>query len=201
MFKNLTLAKRVNAILALSIVFLLVLATNRIDQKHFNVAQNSVNEVYNDRIVVQDYIFSISNVLFNKRLALKDSLIEQQDHKENEKIKQLLSDFQATKLTNAEAQHLKQLLDSFDELIRLEAQKKDQNSELLKDEISGNLETMQDNLLDLSEIQITESGDLINNAQKSLDMSALLSSLEIGFLIITGIAIQFIIFYRVKKSS
>ncbi len=76
MFKNLTLAKRVNAILALSIVFLLVLATNRIDQKHFNVAQNSVNEVYNDRIVVQDYIFSISNVLFNKRLALKDSLID-----------------------------------------------------------------------------------------------------------------------------
>jgi len=199
MFKNITLAKRINAILALSIVFLLVLATNRIDQKHFNVAQNSVKEVYNDRIVVQDYIFTISNVLFEKRLALTDSIIKGQYPKENEKISGLLADFQTTKLTHTEAEHLKQLVDNFEELIRLETQNMD--LELLNDKISKTLETMQANLLDLSEIQITESRDLTQNAQKSLDMSDLLSSLEIGFLIIIGIAIQFILFYRVKKSS
>lgn len=83
-------------------------------------------------------------------------------------------------------------MDNFEELIRLETQNMD--LELLNDKISKTLETMQANLLDLSEIQITESRDLTQNAQKSLDMSDLLSSLEIGFLIIIGIAIQFILF-------
>ncbi|MFI8380025.1 hypothetical protein [Leeuwenhoekiella sp. NPDC079379] len=202
MFKKISISKRVNAILALSIVFLLVLATNRIDRKHFEVAQNSVKEVYNDRVVVQDYIFSISNALFKKRLALKDSLIKLQHLKENENIRILLSNFKETKLTIAEARHLDKLQINFDRLIELESQNSQQviDTTVLKSKISQTLQAMQINLTDLSKIQIQESKDLTFNAQKSLDFSELLSNLEIVFLIITGIAIQFILFYRVKKS-
>ncbi|WP_028377325.1 hypothetical protein [Leeuwenhoekiella sp. MAR_2009_132] len=202
MFKKISISKRVNAILALSIVFLLVLATNRIDRKHFEVAQNSVKEVYNDRVVVQDYIFSISNALFYKRLALKDSLVKLQRLKENENIRTLLLNFKETKLTIAEARNFDKLQANFDRLIQLESQYSQpvKDTVVLKDKISQTLEAMQVNLKELSEIQIRESRDLTFNAQKSLDFSELLSNLEILFLIITGIAIQFILFYRVKKS-
>lgn len=202
MFKKISISKRVNAILALSIVFLLVLATNRIDRKHFEVAQNSVKEVYNDRVIVQDYIFSISNALFHKRLALEDSLVKLQRLKENDNIRTLLLNFKETKLTIAEARNLDKLQANFDRLIQLESQYSQpvKDTVVLKSKISQTLEAMQVNLKELSEIQIRESRDLTFNAQKSLDFSELLSNLEILFLIITGIAIQFILFYRVKKS-
>ena len=58
---------------------------------------------------------------------------------------------------------------------------------------------MDGDLLKLSEIQIQESKELTNDAHRSLSMSATISNLEIAFIIIIGIATQFILFYRVKK--
>lgn len=197
MSKRITLGKRVNVILALAIVFLLVFATNRIDQKHFEVAQKSVKEVYTDRVLVQDYIFSISNLLFTKRLALKDTAVESAHSSENKEIRQLLLDFNATKLTSAEVKYLNALEVNFKVLKRLELQEIQEKEE---SEYVKILEKMQATLQKLSEIQTRESKDLTHTAQKSLDMNQLLSNVEIGFLIVTGIAIQFVIFYRVKKS-
>ncbi len=70
MTKSLNTARRINTILALAVVFLLVLATNRIDQHHFKTAQANMNEVFEDRVLVQDYIFSISRELHTRQLKL-----------------------------------------------------------------------------------------------------------------------------------
>ncbi|WP_031425488.1 hypothetical protein [Flavimarina sp. Hel_I_48] len=201
--KKTTIAKRINTLLAISIVFLLILWTNRIDQKHFDIAQNSVNEVYNDRMVVQDYIFSISNVLFEKKMGLSDSLSKGIQHEENKVIQDYISDFRSTKLTISEGQHLEQLETDFERLVSLENKHiaSDGPRSLIKNKIHETLESMHSHLLNLSEIQLKESKNLIDSAQKSLDTSSLLSHIEIAFLIITGIAVQFIIFYRVKKTS
>ncbi|MFD2825700.1 MCP four helix bundle domain-containing protein [Leeuwenhoekiella polynyae] len=203
MISNLPLAKRINTILALSVVFLLVLATNKIDQHHFETAQKSVNEVFEDRVLVQDYIFSISNMLAAKRLALKDSAISKKLLENNEKIAKLLSDFQNTKLTGKESSQLRGLQESFEKIQILEPQiiQQTANFERLKTEIFNTLDTMQDALVTLSKIQVHESENLMHSAQKSLNTSKLISTLEIGFLIVIGIVIQITLFYRVKKSS
>ena len=182
MSRKISISKRINAILALLIVFLLVLATNRIDQRNFDVARECVTEVYKDRVLVQGYIFSISNVITNKKLSLKDSNSQNFNPKENERIDQLLDNFEATKLTISEGNHLK-------------------NSTDLKEKKDTTLKEMSASLIDLSKIQISASKDLTHSAQKSLEVSELLSNLEIIFLIITGIAIQFILFYRVRKTN
>ena len=57
------MGNRLNTIMALAVVFLMVLATNRIDQHHFETAQKTVNEVYKDRVMVQGYIYSIADCL------------------------------------------------------------------------------------------------------------------------------------------
>ncbi|RXG14277.1 chemoreceptor-like protein with four helix bundle sensory module [Leeuwenhoekiella aestuarii] len=203
MISNLPLSKRINKILALSVVFLLVLATNRIDQHHFETAQKSVNEVFEDRVLVQDYIFSISKMLAAKRLALKDSAISKKLLENNEEIAKLLSDFQNTKLTEKESNQLTVLQEGFEKIQVLESQIVQQsgNFERLKTENLNGLDTMQDALVALSKIQVHESKNLMHSAQKSLNTSKLISTLEIGFLIVIGIVIQITLFYRVKKSS
>ncbi|MEZ7494318.1 hypothetical protein QO206_02395 [Leeuwenhoekiella aequorea] len=201
MSRKISISKRINAILALLIVFLLVLATNRIDQRNFDVARECVTEVYKDRVLVQGYIFSISNVITNKKLSLKDSSSQNFNPKENERIDQLLDNFEATKLTISEGNHLKKLRESFETLTKLEAQQNVTNSTDLKEKKDTTLKEMSASLIDLSKIQISASKDLTHSAQKSLEVSELLSNLEIIFLIITGIAIQFILFYRVRKTN
>ena len=146
MISNLPLAKRINTIVALLVVFLLVLATNRVDQHHFETAQKSVNEVFEDRVLVQDYIFSISNMLVAKRLALKDGAISNRLVKNNEEITKLLSDFQNTKLTSKESNQLRGLQESFQKIQVLESQiiQQPASFERLKTKTFNALDAMQD---------------------------------------------------------
>ena len=69
------------------------------------------------------------------------------------------------------------------------------------EEILTNINIIKADLIKLSEIQIKESKNLTSIAQKSLDTNNLMSKLEIGFLVLIGLIIQFTIFYRVKKSK
>ncbi|WP_031425487.1 hypothetical protein [Flavimarina sp. Hel_I_48] len=199
---TITLAKRLNVILAISMIFLLILVTNRIDIKYSRDIQHYIKEVYNDRIKVQGYIFSISTILSSKRLALISKQIKQRSAEENERIDLLLSHFEATKLTVEEKKYFESLQVNFDKLIELEVMSSPlkENQELLRNKISKTLGLMDTALLKLSEIQIQESKELTNDAHKSLSMSATISNLEIGFIIIIGIAIQFILFYKIKKA-
>ncbi len=69
----------------------------------------------------------------------------------------------------------------------------------LRERKSDQLTALQQNLLELSEIQVRESRRLTRESQKSLDVSNLLANLEIFFLIVIGIALQVLIFYKSKK--
>jgi len=51
----------------------------------------------------------------------------------------------------------------------------------------------------LAEIQLKEGEVLNKSAEKSLDFTAFISQLEVIILILTGIIVQFLIFYRPKK--
>ena len=68
-----------------------------------------------------------------------------------------------------------------------------------KERTNNRLNALQQNLLELSEIQVQESRRLTREAQKSLDVNDLLANLEIFFLIVIGIALQVLIFYKSKK--
>ena len=196
MQKSITFSQRVNTILALAIVFLLVLATNRIDQKHFETAQKAVNEVFKDRVLVQGYIFSISNTLRAKQLALTHGVSESKAYRANAEIDTLIKKFQDTRLTRTEAQLLSNFKTDFKKLKQLESAPSESVDTGSQNQI---LNAMQDKLESLSEIQIHESRSLTRGAQKSLDLSALLSNIELLFVIIIGVVLQILMFYRSKK--
>lgn len=191
-----SISNRVNIGLALSIVFLLVFATNRLDKKHFDTVQNTVLTLHTDRVIAQDFIYKMNTIIYNKQLSMLTESPKSVNYNLNRDFNLLIEKFSETKLTKKEGEIFEKLKVDFNNLIKLEAENSENN-----DEIIANINIIKSDLITLSEIQITESKSLTSIAQRSLDTNNVMSNLEIGFLVFIGLIIQFTIFYRVKKSK
>jgi len=191
-----SISNRINIGLALSIVFLLVFATNRLDKRHFDTVQNTVISLHTDRVIAQDFIYKMNAIIYNKQLSLLTESPKSVNHNLNRDFNLLIEKFSETKLTKKEGEIFEKLKGDFNRLIDLEAKNSENN-----DEIIANINIIKSDLIQLSEIQITESKNLTSVAQRSLDTNNVMSNLEIGFLVFIGLIIQFTIFYRVKKSK
>ena len=196
--KKTSFSNRLNIGFALLVVFLLVLATNRIDQRHFETAQDTLTTVYNDRVVAQDYVYKMNNIMHKKRLQLLDSTVTDSQENLNKEFTTLIDVFSTTKLTRKESKTFNDLKQNFETLQHNENKVEDQlnNKKLIE-----NISTIETDLNNLALIQVSESKYKVGIAQKSLDTNNLMSNLEIGFLVLMGTIVQLIIFYRIRKSS
>lgn len=197
MTKNITIYNRINIGLAVTIVLLLVFATNRIDKRHFETIQNTIATLHTDRVVAQDFIYKMNTIIYQKQLLKVDE--SDKNKNLNKDFYALLDNFSQTKLTIKEAEIFEKLKTDFAQLILKE--KKVAEGSMLKDTLINRLNSIKSNLVHLSEIQISESKHLTGLAQKSLDTNNLMSNLEIGFIVLIGLLLQYTIFYRVKKSK
>ncbi|KPM31999.1 Hypothetical protein I595_1646 [Croceitalea dokdonensis DOKDO 023] len=182
--------------------FLLVLGSNRLDQKHFSTVQNTVNSVYKDRVVVQDIIYRINNLFHKKELRFIRNGNFTDMVKENKEIDELLLNFGGTKLTQNESRLLTTLNQQFSKIQELEGKVANPTADFEADlGIVGikTLKEMQKNLDALAAIQLSESEQLTELSNKSLGMNIMLSKLEVGFLILFGAAMIFMIFYPKPK--
>lgn len=194
MFTKLPIPQRIQVGLILGIAFLLVFGSNRLDRRHFDTVQNTVNSVYKDRVVVQDFIYQLNKIFYHKELLLAQNQNIRHDQGQKQQIKHILEDFRATELTSKELGLLLELNDSFASLMEIEqAENKRTTSEnhLLA---VNKLNEIQNKLDGLAEIQLNESEQLTQLSNKSLDMNSLMSKLEISFLIIIGILMLALIY-------
>jgi len=201
---KLTNGQRMQVGFILAIAFLLVLGSNRLDQRHFSNIQTTVNSVFKDRVVVQDFIYQLNNIFHKKelRLLLNDDF--KAITSENQKVEQLLIDFSTTKLTLKESNLLKDLNIGFSKLSVLENKIAVSPTGIISDNGTIAIKTLmqiQRELDGLAEIQLNESAQLTQLSKKSLGMNMLISQLEVAFLIIIGIAMLVLIFYPIKKAS
>lgn len=202
MFTKLTTPQRIQIGLVLAMAFLLVLGSNRLDQRHFSTIQTTVNSVHNDRVVVQDYIYQLSAIFHNKELKLVKN--DSPDTSQNEKVGQLLIDFGNTELTNDERNQLNKLNEQFGTLQDLEKKIMEPSTTIDADLgiiAESTLDEMQLSLDALAKIQLSESAQLTQLSQKSLGMNIMLSKLEVAFMIIIGIAMLALIFYPVGTAQ
>lgn len=194
------MSNRINFALALAIVFLLVLATNRIDKQHFEAIQGTLTTLHKDRVMAQEYVYQMKGIIYEKKIALLDSSSMASQTDLNNKFEILIDIFETTKLTRNEAKIFNNLKEHF-EKVKLSEKNIIANIGKTKKNERDYLKTIKADLDNLSMIQLSESKNLIDIAQKSLDSNNLISKFEIGFLILIGIVLQFIIFYRVKKNK
>lgn len=195
MVGKLSIRQRIQVGFVLATAFLLVLASNLLDRKYFSTIQETVKSIYDDRIVVQDYIYQLQDMAHEKEIAF----IKGENLEENKDIKVLLNDFSKTKLTRDEARLLKQLDHQFSGLEPLELAISTKTvSQAEKVKALDQLDRIHKTLDGLEKIQLEQGGVLTQLSEKNLRVNKMLSNLEIAFLTIIGVSILILVFYPVK---
>ncbi len=192
MIFKMNLRERIHSGIILAISFLLVLASNRLNRRNFSTVEHTVNTVFKDRVVAQEYIYKLNNLFhgLEMQLAIGDPLAP--TDAAHAEINILLADFATTQLTAEEAQQFRALQKEHERLQTLVASNVPQEG----NEKALLLQSIGTHLDQLARIQLSESRNLTQLSNKSLRMNQLLSNLEITFLILLGLLFLFVMFNR-----
>ncbi|MFC4689929.1 MCP four helix bundle domain-containing protein [Dokdonia genika] len=192
--------QKFNLAIALLVVFIIVIATNLVDKRHFNTAQETVTTIYEDRVVAQHYLFKMNSIIYQKEEQFLKKSATNTVIEEDATLEALMDKFSATKLTPAERENFESLQEHIAILHRIEDKYRNQSdaSEQAIPKIFSKIKTDLNNLAD---IQMKEGENRLLSAKKSLSTTNFLSHLEIIIVIVVGIIVQFIIFQRVKTTS
>lgn len=195
---KLTLKQRINAGFILAMAFLLVFASNRLNRRNFANVEQNVSSVFEDRVVVQEYIYRLNNIFHRKELSLVKSVENLGVSNANDDIEKLISDFANTKLTREESMHFNHLRENYSKLAALENNMVNQGpiEEEMKIKMGYLLNDIGSNLDRLSEVQLSEGRQMTQVSKKSLGMNQMLSNLEVAFLVVIGLLFLLLVVNR-----
>lgn len=195
-----TLFNKFKWILGISMIFLLIIATNLIDKNNFARVRDSVSTIYEDRIVANDIIFEISNAIHKKEIAivLSDAVFFNRINIDiNKTIEDNISKYSNTKLTRKEA-ILFSDLKNYLEVLKNEEKKYIDSNFTDNEFLINSISLITENLFSLSKIQLEEGKRQMSISQKALAKVDLFTQIEIYFLIFLAIIIQIIVMYEKK---
>lgn len=198
-----TFFNKIKWILGILMVFVLIVTTNLIDRNNFIRVKDSVVSIYEDRLVAKNLILDISKSIHKKEMAvaLTDSIFfEDTNNEENKNIQNLISKFEATKLTKEESETFGNLKDNLKQLSNTESKFISSNF-TYKDDMFKQISKIKRNLEDLSKIQLLEGSKQMFISKKAIDSVELFTQIEIYLLIFLAIVIQIIVMYNPKKES
>lgn len=198
-----TFFSKLKWVLGILIVFLLIITTNLIDRNNFVRVKESVETIYEDRLVAKDLIYEMMNSIHKKEIALvkKDiNFYKIENSKIDAKIDNLILKFENTKLTNSESGIFDNLKNNLNALFEVEKKLKDSNYTYNSKALSQ-IQRVKQDLDDLSEIQLDEGSRQLSISKRAIDNVELFTQLEIYVLIIMAIAIQIIIIYKPKNEK
>lgn len=201
-----SIRRKLSAAFLLSAVFLLLFVTNVIDSKNVTQLGSSFSSVYEDRLLVESYIYRMSEHLFRKKFMLDTcnsyasavrikSLIDDF----NQSIVQMISEYENTRLTQDEAIYFDKFKANVAGLIRYE---QDYFNSISNGEVNAMARSMintqfneaSHNLDRLSSIQVSEGKILNELSKKIVAGSWLRTRFEIAILIAIGLIILVLVF-------
>lgn len=194
------------AALVFTLVLTLMLSKNLADNKRSEELNTTFNSVYEDRLVVEHYIYKLTTLLYENRLML-DGCMDQSDLQvlkqkirgNNAQINGILTKYEATQLTEREAAVFEML--KYD-IVAIE---------IFENELIGNIQhtslseipvvPMSSSFLaagmhlsELSNIQMAIGRDLRDNSRQMIAGGAMLSKMEIAILILMGLFVHILLF-------
>lgn len=182
----------------LAIVLLGVFVKNVIDRNNVSELGDSFSSVFEDRLLVESYIYKLSDHLYQKQM-LMDQCSEQGNLEQiksiitqhNVAIMTLIHEYEKTKLTNEESLVFDSFKKNVQEMIMLEAQYlKSQNTSQAVSSIDQEFITATNNLNTLSGIQIAEGRSMTDQSKKIVAGSSMLTQFELAMIIVIGLIIQ-----------
>lgn len=198
--------RKIKTALLLAAIFVLLFLKNSMDSRTVAELGASFSSVYEDRLLVESYIYRMSDHLFRKKIMI-DSVASAQDALlirptimlYNDTIRSIIVAYEKTKLTEMEEIYFNDFRENVTRLIGLENTYFDgASTEIRTGEVKELLDAQFNdafaNLHLLSGIQLTE-GKLLNDYSKKIVAgSEILTKFEIGILVAVGLMIMVLVF-------
>lgn len=204
--KNKNQNRKLKAAIVLTILIAMIFGKNVLERKNFNELGDSFISFYEDRLMVESYIFSISEKLFRIKLLVNHCEFES-DYSHviddivayEEAILKLVVDFENTKLTNVEAGFLNDFKGIIQDNLRISdyallySDESGINAAKVK-EYNSYIERAIVDLDKLSQIQLDEGKILAMNSDKVVNRSKIWAQFEVAALVILLVIIYLLIY-------
>ncbi len=190
-------------ILGILMVFVLIITTNLIDRNSFIRVKDSVVTIYEDRLIAKNIIYEISKAVQQKEIAAltaDTTFYSQRKVDVDRDLESLTARFEATKLTTEESAKFQELKDNLDRLSKAENSFAGSDTDKRK-AVIDRIGQIQENLDDLSDIQISEGSRQLAISKRAIDTVELFTQLEIYLLVFLAIVVQIIVMYNPKGKA
>ncbi|SEJ56956.1 Four helix bundle sensory module for signal transduction [Cyclobacterium xiamenense] len=199
-------AFKIKIAIALSLVLFLIFAKSLVDKSNVDELEASFVSVYEDRLVVQDYIFNITELLFRMRLLVADTesleqylSVKKQVMDYHDQILNIISSFEETHLTPKESEYLKEFKSLITEKLEIESyftdlEESEQNYQTTVEKFNTDFERVFYDLRELSKIQLREGEKLTNLSYRIKARSDIWMQFEYAVLFVLLIIISMLIY-------
>lgn len=199
-------SSKLKAAIILTFLIVLIFGKNVLERRSFNELGDTFVSVYEDRLVVESYIFSISEKLFRIKLLVNHCQFES-DYSHvldeisayEEEILGVVNEFERTSLTTIEKEFLTDFKTIISDNLRISdygllySDDKGINEAKVK-EYNAYIEKALLDLEELSQIQIEEGKRLAQNSEKVVNKSKIWAQFEVAALIILLVVIYLLIY-------
>jgi hypothetical protein len=204
--------RKLKAMVIISVLVLLLYGKNLLERRSFRTISNTFTEVYNDRLVVESYIFQISEKLFQIQKLIDHCDLDYDYSKvineiavSEKEILGIVTEFEATSLTEEETAYLTDFkkiiqndlnIKSYDLLIT-------DSSQVNRDQVKvydQKINRARQDLDNLSKIQLEEGEKLISKAKILVNRSQIWAQFEVALLIILFVVV-FLFLFRKSEST
>jgi hypothetical protein len=200
--------RKITGFLIIGVLVVMLYGKNLLERQSFRSVSSTLSDVYEDRLLVESYIFKISEKLFTIQKLVDHCTINfdyskavLEISKEEQEILKLVSAFEATQLTEQEAT----LLADFKRIIEKDLSIK--SYQLLYNDSTGVNEVQvkvydqkiaraQQDLEKLSSIQLEEGEKLVSKAKTLINRSQIWAQFEVALLLIFVLVIYIYIFKK-----
>ena len=200
--------RKISGFLIIGVLLVLLYGKNLLERQSFRAVSGTLSNVYEDRLLVESYIFQISEKLFKIQRLVDHCTINYDYSKavveismEEQAILKIVGAFESTELTEQEAL----LLADFKQIIVKDLSIK--SYQLLYNNSSGvneeqvkvydqKIARAQQDLVKLSSIQLEEGEKLVSKAKSLINRSQIWAQFELALLLILVIVIYVYIFKK-----
>lgn len=202
-----TLTTKVALVLGILCSFLFILLTGRANIRNIEKIQTSVQEIYEDRLVVKGLIFKLSSLLHRKQIANltgDETFYPHTNEAINAQIDEHLRAFRATQLTPDEAETLQIFSKRIQELQAREKQfglsKAPSFAPSSVKALSNQLQGLHENLKTLSDIQLSEGKRKLLISDKASGSIKTFARIE-NYMLITFAVLALIIIFVIPTKQ
>jgi hypothetical protein len=183
----------------LAIILMGILVKNVMERNNVSDLGDSFSSVYEDRLLVESYIYEISDHLHQKKLIFDNCegtalAYRNQIEKNNKDIAILIQEYEKTKFTEEESMFFQSFKNSIRKITFLETQYLTFESGKNNSKLDDQFKIASSDLQHLSNIQIAEGKLLSDQSKKIVAGTTILTQFELGMIVIIGLIIQALIF-------